>query len=256
MNRRRLLGAALVSPFLSTAPLAAAASHEVQLLAGSRRDGMLLAGLRINLAPEWKTYWRIPGESGIPPQIDWSGSDNAKSVKMLFPAPSRFADASGETIGYHGEVVFPIPVEPTDPEQPVLLRLVALFGVCRDICIPARRELAAQLPAPQPDLRVAIWLQRVPQPVPEGEGSVVTAAHVSQDGGNPVLILTVADTPTDIFVESETDAYFGKPVKGTGPQQWRLPVGNVKDASILAGKPLLVTVAYADKAVEQRVFLD
>jgi DsbC/DsbD-like thiol-disulfide interchange protein len=214
---------------------------------------MLLAGLRVRLAPRWKTYWRMPGSSGIPPQIDWSQSDNVKSASIQFPVPRRFADTSGETIGYYDEVVFPIMIAPEDTERPVILRIVALIGVCRDICIPVRQELTVRLPASSQDLLVATWLQRVPKIVPAGETGAIAGARLVERGAHPVLILSVAGEPLDIFIESETDAYFGKPEKGTAPQQWQLPVSNLKDAGRLAGKPLVVTVAYADKAVEQRV---
>ena len=60
----------------------------------------------------WKTYWRMPGDAGIPPQFDWSGSQNVKSVEVLWPAPQRFIDSGGETVGYKDRVVFPLRIVP------------------------------------------------------------------------------------------------------------------------------------------------
>src|SRR5215467_2370509 len=61
------------------------------------------AGLEIKLKEGWKTYWRYPGDSGVPPAIDTSKSDNVKTVNVLYPAPSRFPDgAGGNSIGYKG----------------------------------------------------------------------------------------------------------------------------------------------------------
>ena len=62
---------------------------------------MLRAGIEIRLDPGWKTYWRYPGDSGVPPTLDFAGSENVKSVTALWPAPQRFADgAGGHSIGY------------------------------------------------------------------------------------------------------------------------------------------------------------
>ena len=58
-----------------------------RLLSGDRKGGEWLAGIEIALDPGFKTYWRNPGESGLPPRFDWSGSENVKSVDIRWPAP-------------------------------------------------------------------------------------------------------------------------------------------------------------------------
>src|SRR6476646_10335548 len=64
------------------------------------------AGVEIKLKDGWKTYWRYPGDSGVPPVFDFSTSQNVKSVSVLYPAPSRFPDgAGGSSIGYKGDVI-------------------------------------------------------------------------------------------------------------------------------------------------------
>lgn len=235
---------------------AAPANYETSLIAGGEADGKLLAGLRVTLQPEWKTYWRMPGDAGIPPQFDWSGSDNVGAVRVQYPTPGRFRDASGETIGYHDEVVFPLLVTPKDAVQPVLLRLKLFFAVCRDLCIPAKAELALDFATSRPDARVTVWQGRVPRRVPTGEGGMVAAGRIEQQGGSLKLVLYLAGTPLDIFVESETGAYFGKPERGRSDAEMILPIANLTDATKLRGKPVIVTVSYADKAVEQHIILD
>ena len=59
----------------------------VRLLAGSRSGAVLLGGIAFQLQPGWKTYWRTPGDSGVPPRIDFAKSENVESVTPLFPAP-------------------------------------------------------------------------------------------------------------------------------------------------------------------------
>src|ERR1700724_4458772 len=78
---------------------------EARLIAGSvmkAADATYLhAGVEIRLDAGWKTYWREPGDSGVPPTFDFAGSDNVKSVTVLWPAPERFPDgAGGNSVGY------------------------------------------------------------------------------------------------------------------------------------------------------------
>ena len=99
------------------------------------------------LAPGWKTYWRQPGSAGgIPPQLEWAGSENLKRATLHYPAPIRMVDPTGATIGYKQAVVFPVEVEPENAALPVLLNLSAFFGVCREICIPADARFKVTIP--------------------------------------------------------------------------------------------------------------
>src|SRR5271169_3891811 len=97
----------------------------VRLIAGANKNGEapLRAGIEIKLQPGWKTYWRYPGDSGVPPRFDFSGSENLKSAKVSYPAPHLFSDDSGNSLGYKDEVIFPVTVEPAQPGKPVTLRL-------------------------------------------------------------------------------------------------------------------------------------
>ncbi len=99
--------------------------------------GNQMAALDLRMAPGWKTYWRAPGEAGIPPTFDWSGSQNLANVVFHWPSPEVF-DLNGlRSIGYHDRLVLPFEVTATDPAQPVTIRLKMDLGVCKDICLPA-----------------------------------------------------------------------------------------------------------------------
>ena len=107
--------------------------------------GTRTAAIRLTLLPGWKTYWRAPGEAGIPPSFDWSGSGNLSAVTLLWPQPEVF-DLNGMTsIGYHEELVLPIVLTPAQQSQPLDLRLRMEIGVCKDICVPAVLTLRANL---------------------------------------------------------------------------------------------------------------
>src|ERR1044072_2579798 len=109
----------------------------VRLVAGERRGTAHRAGIEIRLAPGWKTYWRYPGDSGIPPRFDFSASKNVKSVTVRYPAPHRLTDKSGTTIVYKGGVVFPLEIVAADAARPIALVVKADYAVCEKICIPA-----------------------------------------------------------------------------------------------------------------------
>src|ERR1700716_4037409 len=64
----------------------------VRLLAGSRSGAVLLGGIAFQLAPGWKTYWRTPGDSGVPPRFDFSKSESIEAVTILWPAPPPVYD--------------------------------------------------------------------------------------------------------------------------------------------------------------------
>ena len=120
----------------------------MRLIAARARDEggaqILRAGVELRLAPGWKTYWRYPGDSGVPPRFEFDQSENVKSVAVLWPAPLRFSDGDGTTIGYKNNVVFPLRIEAKDRGKPVTLRLKLEYAVCEKICIPvdAKAELS------------------------------------------------------------------------------------------------------------------
>ena len=96
----------------------------------------LVAGIQLRMDPGWKTYWKNPGDSGVPPSFDWSGSKNLKHAEVLYPAPHRVADANGTAIGYDDEVVFPVKLTPERAGEPIELKLAFAYGLCKDLCIP------------------------------------------------------------------------------------------------------------------------
>jgi DsbC/DsbD-like thiol-disulfide interchange protein len=111
-------------------------------------NGGHMAALDLTLAPGWKTYWRSPGDAGIPPSFNWSGSENVKSVRIHWPAPNVFEANGMQTIGYHERLVLPVEITPDDPSLPVRLSVSVELGICDEICLPASLDLAADLTGP------------------------------------------------------------------------------------------------------------
>src|ERR1700752_1758897 len=109
----------------------------VRLLAGSRSGAVLLGGVAFQLQPGWKTYWRTPGDSGVPPRFDFSKSDNVEAVTVLWPAPKQFDDGAGGTaLGYKQQVVLPLGIVAKNNDKPVTLRARLNYAVSDKLCIP------------------------------------------------------------------------------------------------------------------------
>jgi DsbC/DsbD-like thiol-disulfide interchange protein len=159
-----VVGPACATDVFST-DWAPTAKSRARLIA-ARRD---LAGFEIALAPGAITYWRDPGDAGLPPTLDFSASDNVASVEPEFPAPKRIREADGgEALGYDSDVVFPLRIKLTDPAKPATLKLNADFAVCEKICLPAKAHLELKLPsdAASPQAKVVeAALAAVPRPV-------------------------------------------------------------------------------------------
>ena len=132
----------------------ALATTQDDVLSGQLRPGWKMengghmAAIELVLAPGWKTYWRSPGDAGIPPTFNWSGSENVKAVRIHWPAPSVFNTNGMQTIGYHDRVVLPVEVTPEDPGRPIRLKVRMDLGVCDEICLPAALDLVSDLSAP------------------------------------------------------------------------------------------------------------
>jgi DsbC/DsbD-like thiol-disulfide interchange protein len=159
-----ILAAAALLPALAAAE---PQRSQARLLAGwAEPDGARVAGLAVELDPGWKTYWRAPGEAGIPPVMDWSGSDNLAAVEVEWPAPRAFDSFGMVTLGYGGAVVLPLALRAADPARPIDLRLTFDYGVCADICVPERAELALTIaPAAAPEGAAAIAAARAAAPI-------------------------------------------------------------------------------------------
>lgn len=107
--------------------------------------GVRLAGVELRLDPTFITYWRTPGDAGVPPTFDFAASQNLKEARVEYPAPHKFDEAGAEAFGYDKSVVFPLLVTPLDPARPVMLDIALDYAVCGNICLPAKAHLRLAL---------------------------------------------------------------------------------------------------------------
>lgn len=142
------MNARIVIPFLASllvSPCAAArdagAPASVRLVAaGDMTAGSYRAAVVIDLAPNTITYWRNPGEAGVPPTFDFSGSTNLARADAAMPAPTRINEAGGDVFGYTTQVAFPVAIAPVDAGKPVSVALKLDYAACEKICVPMRAE--------------------------------------------------------------------------------------------------------------------
>jgi DsbC/DsbD-like thiol-disulfide interchange protein len=188
----------------------------VRLLAGSRSGAVLLGGIAFELQPGWKTYWRTPGDSGVPPRFDFSKSDNIEAVTVLWPAPLKFDDgAGGHSMGYHDQIVLPLRIVPKNADKPVTLRADINYAVCEKICIPvqANAELPFTSVASTEDSALFAALDTVPKPANVGDPNPLTIRDVKRDGKSTVVVDVVSPDAGNVslFVEGPTPEW-GLPV--------------------------------------------
>ena len=220
----------------------------------------LRLGLEVLLKPGWKTYWRSPGDGGMPPSLDWHGSANIADAAVNFPAPERFEILGIDSIGYENAVTYPIRVTPGQPGEPVTANLTLDFLTCKQICVPQHAELSLTLPAgtPTPSSEAFMLNQAYGQvPVAGMPGFEVASAELAEGSGARwwlKLKTTTALASPDAFVESADPAFgFGAPER-LGPTLLRLPVLYAdRDPSALLATPLTVTLTDSGKAAEEQV---
>lgn len=238
----------------------------VRLIAGSPSAGAARAGIEIKLQPGWHTYWRYPGDSGVPPRFTFDGSDNLANATVQFPVPRAFTDESGTILGYKGDVVFPVRVTPKQAGKPVTLRLKIEYAVCEKMCVPveARTELKLGNNASTEDRALSAAEARVPKPLPVSRAGLKVSR--ANDAKKPLILVDLPASPPDgelhLFVEGPTPEWalpIPKPALGAPPgrayfsfQLDGLPPGTDPK------KPadLTFTVVRGDKAAEVKTHLD
>jgi DsbC/DsbD-like thiol-disulfide interchange protein len=239
----------------------------VRLVSGANNNGdaHLRAGIEIKMQPGWKTYWRYPGDSGVPPHFDFSGSENLKTATVLYPAPHLFTDETGQSLGYKDRIIFPLVISPQQPGKPVRLRLKADYAVCEKLCVPAegRAELTLIPGDSSQDSVLAAAEARVPKQVTAAQLGLTVRR--TNDGTKQLVAVDLgapAGNPIDLFVEGPTP-------------QWALPIpkrsqtapaGRAQFSFELDGLPpgvdpkgqvdLTFTVVTGERAVEVKTHLD
>lgn len=176
----------------------------------------------LRLEPEWKVYWRSPGEAGLPPKLFLKGESGLKSITPFFPLPKRFELFGLQTFGYGVQFVLPFKLEGSEPNKPTSLDMTVDFMICKDICIPFTSDYLLKQSGgnhPHTDLYSAtidLWREKVPDTSGEPVGGLkITKAEVKGAVGHQSLVFEVEGEKSlshaDILIESDDVFSFSKP---------------------------------------------
>ncbi len=221
-------------------------------------------GLQVKLQPGWKIYWRSPGDAGIPPQLDWKGSENLQEAEMSWPIPERFNLYGLETWGYHDEVVYPIKVTLKDAEKPLKLSLHLFYGICENVCIPYQHDFTLDLSEKTAQSTIdssliESFLNRVP---------VKTADENNQIG----IARTMRVSRQEFTIDAQTKTLFANPViiieeergnffKASSPDisadgkmvRFSVRADYAKGTDDISDVPLRITVIDGDMGIERQI---
>jgi len=248
------------------------ARSAVRLIAGSPAAGgtSLRAGIEIRLKPGWHTYWRYPGDAGVPPQFDFKGSQNVKQVEVLWPVPERLPEVGGITvIGYDRDVILPLRIVPQERGKPVMLRLKLSYAVCEKLCVPAEAKTELGLRgsgAASRDAALADAEAQVPKKVQLGAGGSLSIRSVRREDGldRPrvwVDVAAPAGVAVDLLAEGPTPDWslpLPTAVDGApdGLQRFVFELDGLPPGASKHGATITLTAIAPDAAVEVAIRLD
>ena len=264
--------AIVVSPCLSaTIAMAQDASawdkglhSAARLIAGAANDAQRQAGVEIRLDPGWHTYWRDPGDSGVPPTFDFSGSENVKSVNVLWPAPMRFPDGDGGySIGYTQSFILPLQVVPKNTAHAPVVHLKLGYAVCEKLCVPADANLTLHLASSgKAASAIAKAEARVPRRTPIGVNTGLAIRSMRRDGSGRIVIDVAAPggEAVDLFAEGPTPAW-SLPLPelvGTEPgvRRFAFKLDGLPPGAQTEGAALTLTAVSPDDAIEAVAHID
>jgi len=242
----------------------------IRLIAGSSpasATSEIRAGVELRLKPGWHTYWRYPGDAGVPPRFDFSRSENLRAAEIRWPAPQRIQEQGLVAIGYVRDVIWPLSVVPQNPEQPVLLRVKLDYAVCDTLCVPAQgtAELTLARGVARADAAFAAAEARVPKKTALGEGSSLAVKSVRRiDAPRPQVVVDVAAPAggaVALFAEGPTPEW-ALPVPtaiggaGAGVQRFAFDLDGAPPGATYSGARITLTAVAGDDAIEVVTSLD
>lgn len=271
---RRLAKAGLLITLFLAGPAKAATSEwldspggAVRLVASQpRQDGSIPAILEVRLAPGWKTYWRDPGASGIPPQVTLDPTAGVKLEAIRFPAPKSFGEGPERYAGYDAPVAFPLLLKRMNDQADVTIRASVFLGVCEDICIPVQGQLELTLKRgdfdnPLDGARIDEAIEALPQA--PSEDFRVSQAQFDAAAGLIRIDLQLpeaaANVEPELFLAGPSGVFFGKPIVGSasGPtRRVEVPVKSAGKDSQTGAEPVAITVRAGDRTMETTLAFD
>ena len=241
---------------------------KVRLISGAQASGSLTvipAALEFQLNPEWKVYWRSPGDSGLPPELT---SDNPKhEITRFWPLPERFSLFGIDTFGYSGRVLLPISIKrdhkKIDIESDFTFAGELNALVCLDLCVPITGPLSLYLPKGKatPSVfaqEIAYARAQVPTYVTGPDIEMKSIGLMPKDRKILIELSAPDQILKDVFIETELAGYsFSKPViidKSYTGIVAEININGAQDAGALVGQDLILTIVSKEQNKEINVF--
>ncbi|VAX07894.1 hypothetical protein MNBD_ALPHA03-297 [hydrothermal vent metagenome] len=210
----------------------------------------LYLGWQITLKDGWKTYWRSPGDAGLPPRWTWTENRNIQKITVTWPAPKLLHIFGMDTYVYYHEVILPINLQVSDVTKPTSIALNLEYMICAEICIP--KEGRYRLDIPDLDhIDVSFFqkaqLDRHRALVPTIISGDTINVRLDSNRKNIILIELPADFKPvdDIIIEGSDGLLFGRPRLGDITDKHRFTASYSADQAI-TGQQLTLTLLLAD----------
>ena len=153
-------------------------------------DGTVRGALQIEPKPGWITYWKEPGDAGIPPQVAFSKQAGVTLEQISYPVPKRIDNGELRDIGYDHPVTLPFELSVRDSDRPLDVGVSAFVGLCRNICIPFQAEFRLDLvDTGETPVEEAMLLAKAAMQLPEPPSEDFAVTHYAMTEGRDLLSL-------------------------------------------------------------------
>lgn len=203
--------------------------------------GKMLAGLELDMPADTKTYWRIPGEAGVPPELDFAASTGLAAADVLWPYPEIDRSAGLTDYVYRGHTVLPVEVT-TDGSA--TLHAAVMLGICSDICVPARAEFSLPVAAGAADAEQSLRLEQAVAATPiawDQPGAPFGPVTATADGLSVASIDPAIDPASVIADVGDPSILFAAPQKSPEGGAWLLKRLGDTGAPGLEGRSVQLT---------------
>lgn len=179
--------------------------------------GQLKGALDIQLNRGWKTYWRDPGDAGVPPSIEVSADGKSAKAEFDFPAPQRHDDGDYQWAGYDYPVALPVKFEFKDASGPATIRADIFLGVCETICVPVQATFTVDTSGDPENVEDKAVVAAAFDALPDAATPDFGVMPAGQSDGSMLLSATFPGNPAtaELFIAGEEGYVFGTPVRET-----------------------------------------
>lgn len=221
-------------------------------------DGVIRAILDVDLLPGWKTYWRDPGDAGVPPSIQFEGSTNVGQSQLDFPPPERIDDGYSVWAGYTYPVAFPVTLTQNEAGATSVLEAQVFLGICKSICIPLQNNFSLAVePADKANSFERRIVDKAYAQIPEPSGNGFSVLETSFSAQDQTLSVSVAHPKStvdlELFLTGPSGWYFDIPKRIGGNDtvsKFQIPVIDAPADTSLSGEPLQILVKSTERSME------